>query len=434
MRRRFILAFVALFALFAIGIATSLVFIWRGSKELREVLASHQVEELRQSLSQALQKSQRDLQVSGTAFANNLDDIIANVEELDRSVQGCFDCHHDPLVQHDLERISELLVTYKQQYSTFITAFLNRESRQRLQSEAAATAAEIDGVVDSLLGRASPALQRRTEAATAQVERSWTSLVVTLFLTFIVAIAISSVLTRSVTEPLGRLVAATGKIGRGELGFRIDHSERHELGALMDAFNDMSETVESKTKRIEGYVEKLHRLNEGIVSIHSQSGPEGSFARQVEAIDTLVDAELRGSIQATELEGVFVVSVGRRGEATPEFRAPISVAKLERIRRRGERSMLVVQQSEIDGWPFGVWGPALELRNYLVCWIEWQEELRGGLLVANKISGEFEKEDGELLTALGQGLGVALENARDYRALQAEMARLKAGTGPNRQS
>ena len=56
MRRRFVIAFVALFALFAAGIAISLVFIWRGSKELEQVVASHQVEDLRQGLSRSTQR------------------------------------------------------------------------------------------------------------------------------------------------------------------------------------------------------------------------------------------------------------------------------------------------------------------------------------------------------------------------------------------
>ncbi len=429
MRRRFVLAFVALFLLFAGGIAISLVFIWRGSAELEQALASHQVGDLRQELSRALERSQKDLQVSGTVFANQLDDIIANVESLDRSIDSCGGCHHEPGLSRELERVAELVEVYKQQYSTFITAFLNPERRQSLQFEAATTAAEIDGIVDALLLAAGPALQRRTEEATAQVKRSWTSLVVTLVLTFFVAILISSVLTRSVTEPLDRLVGATGRIGKGELGFRIEHRERHELGALMDAFNDMSETLQSKTQRIEGHVRDLHRLNEGIVSLHSESDEVGLFARQGAAIDRLMTVEFRGSVLPTRLDGVFVASLGGRGEATPSYRSPISTARLESLRGRGEPALLVVEQDEVDGWPFGLWPPLQELRNYLVCWIEWQGDLRGALIVANKAAGEFDGEDGELLSALAQGLGVAFEKARSYRSLQAEMEALKRRGG-----
>jgi len=424
-RRRFILAFSALFTLFAVGILTSLFFIWRGSTELRSVLAAHQVEDLRQSLSHSLQRSQKDLQVSGTVFANQLDDIIANVEKLDRSVQGCFGCHHHPGLRRKLVRISGLVEIYKQQYSTFITAFLNPESRQRLQVEAAATASEIDEMVDALLLTASPNLLRRTEEATAQVERSWTSLMVTLALTFVVAMAIALALTRSVTEPLARLATATGRITKGELGFRIKHRERQELGAVMDAFNAMSETLESKTRRIEDYVQKLHQLNESVVSLYAQDDEHSSFARQVTAIDRLMEVEYRGHIVASGLEDVFVVSLCRRGDTTPEYRNVISAKKLEGIRACGRQSVLVVGEDAIHGWPFGVWAAPEEPRNYLVSWIDWQGEFRGALLAVNR-SGDFEPEDSELLVALGQAVGPALDNARDRESLQEEMELLKS--------
>lgn len=427
MRRRFILAFVALFALFAIGIVISLVFIWRGSTELRSVLASHQIEDLRQSLSLSLQRSQKDLQVSGTVFANQLDDIIANVQDLDQSVQGCFGCHHEPALQAELEKISALVQTYKQQYSTFITAFLNRESRQRLQFEAAATAEEIDNIVDALLMAASPRLQRRTQAATAQVERSWTSLLVTLLLTFVGAIAISSVLTRGVTEPLSRLVRATDRIAGGEMGSRIEHQERHELGSVMDAFNAMSETLDSKTKRIDDHVEKLFRLNEGVVSLYAPPNQADSFARQVAAIDGLMDVGFRGNIVPTGLEDVFLVSLSPRGETTAKYKGAVSAAKLEKLRNHPTPSMLVVAENELEAWPFGAWAPRQDLRNYLVCWVHWQGEFRGALLAANKTPGDFEAEDCGLLVALGNVVGPALEHAHDYRTLQEEVEQLKAG-------
>ena len=385
MRRRFVLAFVALFALLALGVGISLVFIWRGSKELRQVLTSHQVEDLRRRLSQALDRSQQDLQVSGTVFANQLDEIIANVQTLDRSIQGCFDCHHERDLRREMEQIAELLETYKHQYSTFITAFLNRERRQSLQFEAAATADEIERRVEAFLARAGPALQRRTEAATAQVERSWTSLVLTLLLTFVVAVLISSALTRSVTEPLGRLAKAAERVGGGDLGHRIEHRQRHELGVLMDAFNDMSRGLELKTEKIEGYVAKLHRLNENIVSMHSPSEDRGFFARQVKAIDSLLDVELRGSVLPTDLEDVFHVCLSPSGEEVPRYRAAISAAKMRRIRERSSGALLVVEGNEVDDWPFGPWAPPERLRNYLLCWVEWQGEPRGALLVANKI-------------------------------------------------
>ena len=51
---------------------------------------------------------------------------------------------------------------------------------------------------------------------------------------------------------------------------------------------------------------------------------------------------------------------------------------------------------------------------------------RGALLAVNRISGDFEAEDGELLVALGQAVGPALDNARDRESLQEEMELLKS--------
>jgi len=431
MKRRFILAFVALFALFAAGITTSLIFIWRGSTELQRVVEAHQVEELRQHLSQRLGKSQQDLQVSNTVFANELDDIIANVQALDRSVESCFNCHHEPALQERLATVSELVKVYKDQYSTFITAFLNPENRQRLQLEAATTANEIDAIVDSLLLAAGPALRQRTEAAMTQVGRSWQILWVTLLLTFVVAIVISSLLTTSVTQPLQRLVSATGRIAGGELSFRIRHQEKFEVGVLMDAFNTMSETLEAKTKRIESHVERLHRLNEVVVSLHQQPGEEVLFGRVVEAIDTLMDVELRGNILPTGLEDVFLVALSERGETLPRYTTVVSAGELERIRGSEGLSTLMVGEEKVDGWPVGRWPLGGDPRNYLACWITCQGELCGALLAVNKVVGDFEEEDAELFTALGNGVGVALENARKYQNLRAEMELLKSRAEPD---
>ena len=429
MRRRFVLAFIALFAVLAAGAAISLVLMWRGTTELRSVLDSHQLEALRQSLSRSIRTSQKDLQVSGTVFASQPDELIANLEEVTRSTQDCLGCHHEPALRREQEKIAELAQTYERQLRAFVEAPTDAEDRQRLQLEAAASADEMDAAVESLLLVAGPALQRRTREATAQVERSWKILVVTVLLTFVVAIAISLLLTRSVTEPLDRLVAATGRIIKGESGFRIRHQERHEIGVLMDAFNAMSGALESNKRRIEHYVEKLFRLNQSVVKLYEPPDENDLFARQVEAIDGLMEVDLRGAIVPTGLEDVFLVSLGPRGETTPKYRSAVSAAKLEKLCDSSESAMLVVQEGECKAWPFGGWAPRQELRNYLVAWVVWQGELRGALVAANRSSGDFEAEDCGLLVALAQAVGEAVDQARDYRSLQVEVEKLRSREG-----
>ena len=105
MKRQFIIAFALLFAVFTLGIGTSIFLHWRSATQLERVVAGHQIEELRQILSLRVHVSRKDLQVSGTVFANQLDEIVGNVKALDESIQGCFDCHHGPETDQELPTV-----------------------------------------------------------------------------------------------------------------------------------------------------------------------------------------------------------------------------------------------------------------------------------------------------------------------------------------
>ncbi len=426
MKQRFVIAFCILFALFGTGIGTSILLLWKSSGELRTIIGQHQVEELRQILSLRIHRSQTDLEVSGTVFAHQLDNIIANVEALDASLRVCFDCHHQPQLQQELETVSAKLERYKVQYSTFITAFLNPEQRQSLQLEAATTAQEIATLVDELLLSATVALTQRTDRALEELDRSWKILASTLVLTFLVAVLVAFTLIRSVTGPVDKLVTATGRISAGELGFRIKHQEQHELGTLIDAFNEMSVTLESNRERIRGYVGRLTRLNEAVLSLHATPAEVELLQRLALAMQDLVEAEFYGNVLKTGIENVFAVSLNRAGEKDPLCRSVVSHRTLEKIRAGEEHATLRFGKRTAAEWPFGAWVPDVELRNFLICWIELKGQLRGALIAANKRTGDFVDEDGELLSALGHGVAKALENIRLHQKLRAEIEELKS--------
>ena len=99
----------------------------------------------------------------------------------------------------------------------------------------------------------------------------------------------------------------------------------------------------------------------------------------------------------------------------------LTLSKLEEVRGGDEGPLLVVREDELTEWPFGVWLPAEELRNYLVCWVEWKEEIQGALLAVNRLSGEFSSEDGELMITLGQAVGPVLHGAWEDESLQEGM-------------
>ncbi len=426
MKRRLVLAFVVLFALLVAGVSTSIFYLWQSSGELRQVVEAHEVEELRQSLSLRLLRSKQDLQASGTVFANELDDIIANVQALDSSVQTCFDCHHTPRRTRELEQIASLLKVYKTQYSTFITAFLNSDQRLELQLEAAATADQISGLVSEMLLSATPALRQRTRRALAELHRSRQVLLVTLLLTFAAAILLSTGLVRSVTGPVTRLADTARRLSAGELGLQIQHQERHEMGELMDAFNEMSVTLEADDERIKNHSARLTRLNEALLSLHASAEQSRLLDGLAQAVQELIDAEVWGSVvESRGIGGVFVIGLGFMGETKPTYLGGVSLRTLKQCWNHSQYSSGREGPEGGAEWPLRAWPMEVRLRNYLIAWIELNGELQGALIAANKRSGDFSEEDGELLSALGHGAAQVMENLHLVRELQAEITLLR---------
>jgi len=72
----------------------------------------------------------------------------------------------------------------------------------------------------------------------------------------VVAILIAALLSRTITEPLRRLLAGVAEIGAGNLGAHIDIAGDDELGQLAAAFNDMAQKLKQSHDHLETTVEQ----------------------------------------------------------------------------------------------------------------------------------------------------------------------------------
>jgi hypothetical protein len=231
-------------------------------------------------------------------------------------------------------------------------------------------------------------------------------------------------LARSVTQPVEKLLGATNRIATGDLGVRIDHDERDELGSLMDAFNQMSSDLESDQHRIDGYVDRLKRLIQAVFSIRSTVRYDDLRPRLTRAMEELVDAEVYGNVLKADLANTCVLSLQRRGDPQPFFRIGLSSDLLESIRATGPPSAQVAQSHNGVEWPFPGAGEMAEVRDFVIAWMEHRGELSGGLIAINKMSGTWVEEDTEVLGALSLGVAEALESIHLIEGLR---RRLDAG-------
>lgn len=72
----------------------------------------------------------------------------------------------------------------------------------------------------------------------------------------VLAIGIAALLSRTITEPLRRLLAGVAEIGNGNLGAHIDMAGDDELGRLATAFNAMAQKLKQSHDHLETTVEK----------------------------------------------------------------------------------------------------------------------------------------------------------------------------------
>ena len=93
---------------------------------------------------------------------------------------------------------------------------------------------------------------KQLEAARPVVWRSYvyTLALITIFTLFI-AVWLAQFASRQITRPVKALVAATGELAGGHLDYRVETAAIDELGSLVESFNRMGQTLQTKTGQLE---------------------------------------------------------------------------------------------------------------------------------------------------------------------------------------
>jgi signal transduction histidine kinase len=259
MRRKIIISLLSLFALFAIGGTAASWYVSAGTSEMRRLVDLHEIEGLRRNLVIRVQSVQADLYTARTPLAHELDEIVANVAELDTSADDCASCHHRRPVEEQIEELQRLIGRYKTTLSYYITAAANRERIARIQAEAAEIGNHILQHSEHMSATASLSLGEIAKTAASRIDNVRTLLLVTPVLATCLGVAIFLYLARSVTSPVQRLVGATRVIASGDLGHRVQQQEEGEFGELARHFNAMGAALETSYQKLQSANEDLRR-------------------------------------------------------------------------------------------------------------------------------------------------------------------------------
>jgi PAS domain S-box-containing protein len=107
---------------------------------------------------------------------------------------------------------------------------------------------------------------------------------ITLFVLF-VATWIALFLARQISVPISALLAASAEVGRGNLGHRIQAQAIDELATLVQAFNNMTQALETNTQELE----RRRRFTEAVL----ESIPSGVLSLAPDGRILMVNGALR---------------------------------------------------------------------------------------------------------------------------------------------
>ncbi|WP_375770042.1 methyl-accepting chemotaxis protein [Archangium gephyra] len=207
--------------------------------------------------------------------------------------------------------------------------------------------------------------QARTSA-----ERSMLLLGVGTLLGLLVVSLGSTLITRSITGPLQKLVTGTVQLGRGHLEHRIDVSNDDETGELARAFNDMAERRQnSEAQLARQAVEREHTLRtvaefvnqltgttaEVLASTTEQvAGAQEQGSAVAETVSTLeqltqTSEEAAGRARAVSESALHSEEVGRNGRrAVDDAIASMSTVR-EQVESIASRILALAEQAQAIG-------------------------------------------------------------------------------------
>jgi two-component system NtrC family sensor kinase len=252
MKKRIFAGLVLLLLIFAVGSVVVVLALHRTTAHMDRLLLLHQVELQRQSLIIHLQQVQTHLYRSRLQQSVEADLVIAHVQEMDRAMNSCLECHHRPELTQALMGMRDLADDYKRAVSQVITASANPGRIVQYERHALELGQELIAMAEGMTFAATVRLQKDTEGSTAVLRDVRSVLYVMLAAGFVLALLVAFGLARSVDRPVRSLLEATRRVARGDLGqeVSIPGSSGDAFRELGDAFNAMTRGLHQSRRQL----------------------------------------------------------------------------------------------------------------------------------------------------------------------------------------
>ncbi len=257
MKKRLIIYLSLLFLLFFTGSLFTIFYTSRVTNNLKDIIDLHRVDIIRHDLAAKINIVQSNLYATGTAFGKELDVIVENVIEMDKSIKGCSGCHHSEEMLKKFKELEKRIEDYKEAISYLVTTSANEERIERLKMVALNIGDSILSESQDMITKAGNRLNEKTFFAINRINQTRFILFSTLAISFIVAGIIAFILAGQITHPLKLIVKATREIASGNVGYEVMYNDSTEFGELAKNFNTMSKALKENYENIKKHQQEI---------------------------------------------------------------------------------------------------------------------------------------------------------------------------------
>ena len=208
--------------------------------DFKDIILLHHVENLREHLLLSIQRVKIDLYSQKTLHPESSVAVEGHVSDMEKSMSGCYACHHVPDV---VERLDDLRQQVEQYTTSINRAVSHRkqanESYHKIPVDAQIIGDSLISKVDTMVVASSEKLRERTEVSLRKAHATKLVMVVLLaagpLMMIVFAFTVMSGVTGARSDP-----ASGNKTAEKGRSRPSDYRAADEFGELAVAFNDMA--------------------------------------------------------------------------------------------------------------------------------------------------------------------------------------------------
>jgi methyl-accepting chemotaxis protein len=189
------------------------------------------------------------------------DQLIELFEHLDRETRELENQVGDAGAQEDLRSARQQIERYRNEFTAL------RQSIQLHQSSEADMSARATGISAA----STDALNLQLELLKADADSAKNLLVIAATIGFVVGVLAALLIAQLIVAPLRQAVQQARKVAAGDLSTDIRSDRKDELGQLMQAMQDMTESLRGLLRRISNGIEQLATAAEEMSAVTEQT-------------------------------------------------------------------------------------------------------------------------------------------------------------------